>query len=112
MLMSSAPIALTTKSSIRCTRTPISHHGSTTSCAIGNIPITACALTSPSPTSPHWNSSLVGKTIRERQSVTNLLDEYRNLTSSSQKQETLPQRLLKFTECLLRLERGGVNEAE
>src|SRR5712692_4837120 len=74
--MSSAPIALTTKSSIRCTRTPISHHGSITSCAIGNIPTTACALTRPLPTSPHWNSSPVGKTIGERQSVTNLLDEY------------------------------------
>jgi hypothetical protein len=47
-----------------------------TSCAIGNIPTTACALASPSPTSPHWNSSLVGKTIGERQSVANLLDEY------------------------------------
>ena len=36
-------------------------------------------LSSRSPISPHWNSSLVGKTIRERQSVTNLLDEYINV---------------------------------
>src|SRR2546427_4712167 len=75
--MSSAPTALTTKSSIRCTRTPISHYGSITNCAIGNTPTTACALTSRSPTSLLWNSSPVGNFIGERQSVTNLLDEYR-----------------------------------
>src|SRR5438128_9832113 len=74
--MSSAPTALTTKSSIRCTRTPISHYGSITNCAIGNTPTTACALTSRSPTSLLWNSSPVGNFIGERQSVTNLLDEY------------------------------------
>src|SRR5207245_4318147 len=74
--MSSAPTALTTKSSIRCTRTPISHYGSITNRAIGNTPTTACALTSRSPTSLLWNSSPVGNFIGERQSVTNLLDEY------------------------------------
>src|SRR5579864_4522165 len=74
--MSSAPIAPTTKSSIRCTRTPISPCGSITSCAIGNTPITACDPTSRSLTSLHWNSSPVGNSIGERQSVTNLLDEY------------------------------------
>src|SRR5437899_9987367 len=74
--MSSAPTALTTKSSIRCTRTPISHYGSITNCAIGNTPTTACALTSRAPTSLLWNSSPVGNFIGERQSVTNLLDEY------------------------------------
>src|SRR2546427_6123761 len=78
--MSSAPTALTTKSSIRCTRTPISHYGSITNCAIGNTPTTACALTSRSPTSLLWNSSPVGNFIGERQSVTNLLDEYTQLT--------------------------------
>src|SRR2546422_2011967 len=74
--MSSAPTALTTKSSIRCTRPPISHYGSITNCAIGNTPTAACALTSRSPTSLLWNSSPVGNFIGERQSVTNLLDEY------------------------------------
>src|SRR2546427_10580858 len=78
--MSSAPTALTTKSSIRCTRTPISHYGSITNCAIGNTPTTACALTSRSPTSLLWNSSPVGNFIGERQSVTNLLDEYRSFS--------------------------------
>src|SRR5437899_7802202 len=81
--MSSAPTALTTKSSIRCTRTPISHYGSITNCAIGNTPTTACALTSRSPTSLLWNSSPVGNFIGERQSVTNLLDEYTCWTSES-----------------------------
>src|SRR2546428_11170010 len=81
--MSSAPTALTTKSSIRCTRTPISHYGSITNCAIGNTPTTACALTSRSPTSLLWNSSPVGNFIGERQSVTNLLDEYTKLTEHS-----------------------------
>src|SRR5713226_2008118 len=74
--MSSALTAPTMKSSIRCTRTPISHCGSIISCAIGNTSITACDPTSRSPTSPHWNSSPVGNSIGERQSVTNLLDEY------------------------------------
>src|SRR5207245_11539891 len=77
--MSSAPTALTTKSSIRCTRTPLSHYGSITNCAIGHTPTTACALTSRSPTSLLWNSSPVGHFIGERQSVTNLLGEYRAL---------------------------------
>src|SRR5216110_3243548 len=74
--MSSAPIARITKSSTRCTPTPISPCGSITSSAAGNTPTTACALTSPSPTSPHSNSSPAGNSFRERQSVTNLLDEY------------------------------------
>src|SRR2546427_10598573 len=82
--MSSAPTALTTKSSIRCTRTPISHYGSITNCAIGNTPTTACALTSRSPTSLLWNSSPVGNFIGERQSVTNLLDEYRPLPTCAE----------------------------
>src|SRR2546428_11197776 len=81
--MSSAPTALTTKSSIRCTRTPISHYSSITNCAIGNTPTTACALTSRSPTSLLWNSSPVGNFIGERQSVTNLLDEYTLLRCSA-----------------------------
>src|SRR6202795_1449955 len=76
MPMSSALTAPTMKSSTKCTRTRTSLRASIFSCVIGNTPTTACALTSPSPTSPHWNSSPVGKTIRERQSVTNLLDEY------------------------------------
>src|SRR6266481_677558 len=76
MPMSSAPIAPTTKSSIRCMLTRTSHSSSITSYAIGNTPTTACARTNRSPTSPHWNSSPVGKLIGERQSVTNLLDEY------------------------------------
>src|SRR5579864_1207872 len=80
--MSSAPIAPITKSSIRCTRTPISPCGSITSCAIGNTPITACDPTSRSLTSLHWNSSPVGNSIGERQSVTNLLDEYTELTEA------------------------------
>src|SRR5437870_7264623 len=78
--MSSAPTALTTKSSIRCTRTPISHYGSITNCAIGNTPTTACALTSRSTTSLLWNSSPVGNFIGERQSITNLLNEYSDWT--------------------------------
>src|SRR5438128_1692792 len=44
--MSSAPIARITKSSTRCTPTPISPCGSITSCVTGNTPTTACALTS------------------------------------------------------------------
>src|SRR5258708_26499811 len=76
MPMSSALTAPTMKSSIKCTRTLISHCNSIINCAIGNTPTTACAPTSRSPTSPHWNSSPVGKLIGERQSVTNLLDEY------------------------------------
>src|SRR5258708_23615709 len=80
MPMSSAPIAPTTKSSIKCTPTRTSHSGSITSYAIGNTPTTAYALTSPSLTSHHWNSSPVGNFIGERQSVTNLLDEYTSLT--------------------------------
>jgi hypothetical protein len=35
-----------------------------------------CVHTSPWPTSPHLNLSLDGSRILERQSVTNLLDEY------------------------------------
>src|SRR5258707_15474198 len=81
MLMSTAPTAPTTKSFIRCMPTRTSHSGSITSYAIGNIPTTACARTSPSLTSPHWNSSPVGNFIGERQSVTNLLDEYTSLTA-------------------------------
>src|SRR5258707_15493960 len=65
------------KSSIRCTPTRTSRCGSITNCAIGNTPTTACAPTSRSPTSLHWNSSPVGNSFGERPSVTNLLDEYR-----------------------------------
>src|SRR5258708_1441009 len=83
MPMSSALTAPTMKSSIKCTRTLISHCNSIINCAIGNTPTTACAPTSRSPTSPHWNSSPVGKLIGERQSVTNLLDEYMPLTSAA-----------------------------
>src|SRR6266851_5378664 len=64
------------KSSIRCTPTRTSRCGSITNCAIGNTPTTACAPTSRSPTSLHWNSSPVGNSFGERPSVTNLLDEY------------------------------------
>src|SRR5258708_29860389 len=81
MPMSSALTAPTMKSSIKCTRTLISHCNSIINCAIGNTPTTACARTSRSPTSPHWNSSPVGKLIGERQSVTNLLDEYKGCLS-------------------------------
>src|SRR6266849_2848328 len=80
MPMSSVPTAPTMKSSTKCTRTRTSHRASIISCAIGNTPTTACALTSHSLTSPHWNSSPVGKTTHERQSVTNLLDEYTGFT--------------------------------
>src|SRR6266851_3554659 len=66
------------KSSIRCTPTRTSRCGSITNCAIGNTPTTACAPTSRSPTSLHWNSSPVGNSFGERPSVTNLLDEYSN----------------------------------
>src|SRR6266478_8489393 len=68
------------KSSIRCTPTRTSRCGSITNCAIGNTPTTACAPTSRSPTSLHWNSSPVGNSFGERPSVTNLLDEYTTLT--------------------------------
>src|SRR5580704_11938245 len=80
MPMSNAPTAPTMKSSTKYMRTPTSHRASIISSAIGNTPTTACALTSPSPTSPRWNSSPTGKTTHERQSVTNLLDEYKWVT--------------------------------
>src|SRR5258707_12070048 len=70
------------KSSIRCTPTRTSRCGSITNCAIGNTPTTACAPTSRSPTSLHWNSSPVGNSFGERPSVTNLLDEYTTLSAS------------------------------
>src|SRR5229473_337790 len=82
MPMSSALTAPTMKSSIKCTRTLISPCSSIISCAIGNTPTTACDPTSRSPTSPHWNSSPVGNSTGERQSVTNLLDEYKILTAA------------------------------
>jgi len=77
--MSNALTAPTTKSSIRFTPTLISHSSSIISYVIGNTPTTACALTNRSPTSPHSNSSPVGNSNAERQSVTNLLDEYTQL---------------------------------
>src|SRR5260370_32239181 len=67
------------KTPIRCTLPRTSNSDSITSYAIGNTPTTASARTSRSPTSRHWNSSPVGKLIGERQSVTNLLDEYTSL---------------------------------
>ena len=75
--MSSAPTtAHTMKSSTRCTRTPTSHCGSIIRGAIGNTPTTARALTRLAPTSPPGIRHPLEKT--QRQSVTNLLDEYMN----------------------------------
>src|SRR5258708_36787253 len=81
MPMTSAPIAPTKTIYTECPPFRTSHSGSITSYAIGNTPTTAYALTSPSLTSHHWNSSPVGNFIGERQSVTNLLDEYTSLTA-------------------------------
>jgi len=71
--------APTTKSSTRCTRSPIKSRCSTSSYGTGREPTTACDPTSRSPTSPRWNLSPAESTISERQSVTNLLDEYISL---------------------------------
>src|SRR5712664_1095738 len=72
----SVRIARTTKSSIRCTPTPIRCPSSIANCVSGNTPTTMFGLTSPWPTSLHRNLSHVGNLNSERQSVTNLLDEY------------------------------------
>src|SRR5260221_4274021 len=75
----SARTAPTMRSSTKGAPTPTTCLCSTTSYAAGNIPTTVCVHTSPWPTSLHWNLSLAGNTILERQSVTNLLDEYSTL---------------------------------
>jgi hypothetical protein len=49
---------------------------------IGSAYAPVVVPTSRSPTSLHWNSSPVGKTIGERQSVSNLLDEYSTNTDN------------------------------
>ncbi len=59
-----------------CTQNPIRCLRSTANCCTGNTPTTACDNTSRWPISPRLNSSLDGSRIPERQSVTNLLDEY------------------------------------
>jgi|SRR5712692_2795426 len=59
-----------------CTQNPIRCLRSTANCCAGNTPTTACDHTSRWPISPPLNSSLDGSRIPERQSVTNLLDEY------------------------------------
>src|SRR6202022_1887427 len=72
----SARTAPTMRSSTKSVPPPTTCLRSTTSYAAGNIPTTVCVHTSLWPTSLHWNLSLAGNTILERQSVTNLLDEY------------------------------------
>src|SRR6202022_543604 len=78
----SARTAPTMRSSTKSVPPPTTCLRSTTSYAAGNIPTTVCVHTSRWPTSPHWNLSLAGNTILERQSVTNLLDEYSHWTES------------------------------
>src|SRR5438105_8295023 len=79
MAMSSVPTAPTTRSFMKCTRTPTNFPCSTANSATGKMSTTACGLTRPSPTSLRSNSSANTNENKERQSVTNLLDEYRDL---------------------------------
>src|SRR5437868_10925322 len=78
MAMSSVPTAPTTRSFMKCTRTPTNFPCSTANSATGKMSTTACGLTRPSPTSLRSNSSVNTNENKERQSVTNLLDEYIN----------------------------------